>query len=282
MSERLLSDPQLFGVPKPFPFEAVSAWLPRLALSQGSALSDVAKFLGFNLGGDVDRYVTGAKLAHIRKICSLPDSAFAVSEQIMQSLDLIRPVGDRFMARQGSRRPRFRFCICCLSEMKTPHFPIHWRFIAWRRCPLHDCLLEDACPHCRTPIVFPTCIQKSASGRAGYAGLDRCLSCTKRLSNSDPCSLQVGGVRLVNQWEDQLLGNGRALLAALVKRSFRVEGRGVTFGLQSLSDVRSKRAFPERFEWLSPEILRRRATRIRSVSPATAQVVGAHRVDEPK
>lgn len=276
-----MSDAQLLGVPKPFDFEAVSAWLPRLALSQGSALSEVAEFLGIYLGRDIDRKVTGEKLTHVRKICALPDSAFAISEQIMQSLDLIKPVGDQLIATRGSRLPRFRFCVCCLSEMTTPHFPIHWRFIAWRRCPLHDCLLEDACSHCGAPIVLPTCIQQSASGRAGYAGLDRCLSCTKRLSSAVPCSLEVGGVRLVNQWEDQQLANGRALLAALVKRSFRIEGRGVTFRLRSLADVRSERAFPERFDWLSPDMLRRRVARGRPASPAQPQVDGVHCAYEP-
>lgn len=276
-----MSKAQLLGVPKPFDFEAVSAWLPRLALSQGTALSEVAEFLGIDLGRDIDRKVIGEKLSHVRKVCSFPDSAFAISEQIMQSLDLLKPAGDQFMARRGSNRPRFRFCVCCLSEMTTPHFPIHWRFIAWRRCPLHDCLLEDACPHCGAPIVLPTCIQQSASGRAGYGGLNRCLRCSKRLTSATPCPLQVGAVRLVNQWEDQQLANGRALLAALVKRSFRIEGRGVTFRLRSLVDVRSKRAFPERFDWLSPDMLRRRVARNRPASPAQAQVDGVHRAYEP-
>jgi hypothetical protein len=276
-----LSNAHLLGVPKPFEFEAVSAWLPRLALSQGSALSDVTEYLGIDLGRDIDRKVIGEKLSHVRKVCSLPESAFAIAEQIMQSLDLIKPAGDHFMARRGYTWPRFRFCVCCLSQMSTPHFPIHWRFIAWRRCPLHDCLLEDACAHCGAPIVLPTCIQQSVAGRAGYAGLDRCLSCTKRLSSAAPCLLQVGAVRLVNQWEDQQLANGRALLAALVKRSFRIEGRGVTFRLRSLADVRSKRAFPERFDWLSPDLLRRRLARSRPASPAQAQVDGVHRAYKP-
>ncbi len=276
-----MSDAQLLGVPKPFDFEAVSSWLPRLALSQGSSLSDVAEFLGIDLGGDVDRKVIGDRLAHVRRVCALPKSAFAISEQIMQSLDLIKPIGDQLMARRGTSRPRFRFCICCLSEMRTPHFPIHWRFIAWRRCPLHDCLLEDACPHCSAPIVLPTCIQHSTSGRAGYAGLDRCLSCAKRLTSATPCLLQTGSIRLVNRWEDQQLENGRALLAALVKRSFWIEGRGVTFRLRSLADVRSRRAFPERFDWLSPDMLRRRVTRVRSAWPARVQVDGVHRAYKP-
>jgi hypothetical protein len=276
-----VSDAQLLGVPKPFEFEAVSAWLPRLALSQGSSLFDVAEYLGIDMGGDVDRKVIGERLAHVRRVCALPRSAFAISEQIMQSLDLIKPVGDQLMARRGTSRPRFRFCVCCLSDMTTPHFPVHWRFIAWRRCPLHDCLLEDECPHCRAPVMLPSCIQNSAAGRAGYAGLDRCLSCAKKLSSVMPCLLQAGGVRLVNQWEDQQLENGRALLAALVKRSFRIEGRSVTFRLRSLADVRSRRAFPERFDWLSPDMLRRRAALGRSAWPGQAQVDGVHRAYKP-
>ena len=252
---------QLLGVPTPFEFEAVSGWLPRLALSQGTALPDVANFLGIDLGMDVDRAVVGRKLRHVRKVCALPDSAFAIAEKIMHSLDLIAPAGDQFMARRGGRSPRFRFCVACLLEMATPHFPIHWRFVAWRRCPLHDCLLEDACPHCAAPVVFPTCIESSASGRAGYAGLDRCLSCAKRLTTATPCALQVGAVRLVDRREDQHLANGRALLAALVHRSFRIEGRDGTFRLRSLADLRAKQAIPERFDWLAPDQFRRRVGR---------------------
>lgn len=267
-----MSIAQLLGVPQPFDFEAVSGWLPRLALSQGTPLSEVAEYLGIDLSRDVDRRVIGEKLGHLRKVCSLPDSAFAIPERIMESLDLMKPVGDQFMARRGRSRPRFRFCICCLSEMKTPYFPIHWRFIAWRRCPLHDCLLEDACPNCTAPVVLPTCIQHSASGRAGYAGLDRCLYCTKRLTTAMPCSLQAGAVRLVNQWEDQQLDNGRALLAALYKRSFRMEGRKFTFRLHSLADLRTKRAFPVRFEWLSPDFIRNRAVRSLSVGLSKRQM----------
>ncbi len=257
---------QLLGVPKPFAFEAVSAWLPRLALSQGAALSEVASFLGVRLGGDVDRKVIGECLSQVRRTCSLPDSAFAIAERIMQSLDLIKPMGNKFMAKRVGSRSRFRFCACCLLEMKTPHFPIHWRFIAWRRCPVHDCLLEDACPHCDAPILFPTCIQESMSGRAGHAGLDHCLSCSKRLTSVLPCRLEINEARLINPWEDQQLANGRALLAALVRQTFRVEGRGVNFRLPSLAVVMSKRAFPERFDWLTPEMLR---TRLSQGCPTT-------------
>lgn len=266
-----MSDAQLLGVPMPFDFEPLSAWLPRLALSQGSALPEVAKFLGIDLRRDVDRVVIGDELSRVRRTCVLAQSAFAVSEQIMQSLDLMKPVGDQFMAKRMSGRSRFRFCACCLSEMATPHFPIHWRFIAWRWCPLHDCLLEDTCPHCSAPVLLPTCIQSSASGRAGYGGLDRCQSCTKRLTNVAPCRLQVDSVRLVNQWEDQQLANGRALLAALVRRSYRIEGRSATYRLRSLAELKRTRAFPQRFDWLTPNQLRRRIAK--SPSAAVGQVL---------
>jgi len=254
---------QLLGVPHPFEFEAVSAWLPRLALSQGCELGEVAGFLGIDLAGDIDRRAIGAQLNRIRQSCALSQDAFAISERIMQSLELLSPAGDRWMARRGSGRPVFRFCTCCLAEMSVPHFPIHWRFIAWRRCPLHDCLLEDACPHCGASVILPSCIQRSTSGRAGYAGLDRCLSCARRLSDASPCFLQDGATRLVSYREDQQMANGRALLAALVKRSFSVEGRPAMFGLESLPDLRRSLALPERMDWLSPNFVRQRVTRER-------------------
>ena len=72
------------------------------------------------------------------------------------------------------------------------------------------------------------------------------------------------------------MANGRALLAALVKRTFKIEGRGVTFRLRSLADVKTKRAFPERFDWLPPDLIRRRAARIHLAEPGSVQLNGVH------
>lgn len=249
---------QLFGVPPPLEAEALSSWLTRLTLSQGVELREVAQHLGIHLRRDPDRFLHGDALSHVRRLCGLPDSALAIADRAMQSLDLMRPWGDHYMARSGNSKARFRFCVICLSEMRTPFFPIQWRFIAWRRCPEHDCLLEDACPHCGKPVLLPACIQQSTAGRAGYATLDRCLSCSHRLTSAVPCHLEANGTRIVNAWEDEQLTNGRALLAALMNRSFRIEGRHMTYRLTSLRELDRQRAFPLRLDWLSPESLRKR------------------------
>jgi len=57
-----------------------------------------------------------------------------------------------------------------------------------------------------------------------------------------------------------------------VKRSFWIDGHGETFSLSSLAELRGRRAFPERFDWLSPDMLRKRIVRGRSVWPGLAQV----------
>jgi len=249
---------RLFRVPEPMEYEALSAWLSRLALSQGTAPSEVAKLLDLDFRrDDVDRSVTGERLQNVRRICGLAPSAFAVSERVMMSLSRLHRGGKEYLVKhKGPGNARFRFCPCCLTEMPVPHFPIHWRFIAWRRCPDHDCLLEDSCPHCDKPILFPINIEQSTSGRAGYASLDRCHHCANLLTNTIPYWLNEGDRRLVTPGDDGMLHNGRALLAALVNRSFQIQGRNGSLDLRGLAKIRRWQLFPVDSDWLSPKALR--------------------------
>lgn len=247
-----MGDPQLLGVPLPCQFEAVSAWLPRLTLSQGSDLKSVADLLGLDLTRDVDRQMTGPRLARVRAICGLPSESFAIAERLMESLDLIEPVGRRFMIHVKAGRGRYRFCPCCLAQARPRHFPIHWRFVAWRRCPEHDCLLEDGCPHCGAPIRFPTDLELAPAGRMGHAGLDRCMTCGQPLTSVEPCWLQVDGRRVSSPWDEMQMANGRALLAALYAREFKVEGQTSTSTLRAIGKIRDWGVFPVRFRWPHP------------------------------
>ena len=264
--------PQLLGVPPPVDFEAFSCWFSRLTLSQGSPMGEVARYLDIDLRRDIDRQAHGEMLGRVRLLCGLSTSAFAVQDQLMRSLEAIEPIGDGYLATAGDQKPRFRYCVACLSEMRIPCFPVHWRFIAWRRCPVHDCLLEDACHNCGRAVVLPASLERSTAGRAGHATLDRCLWCSERLTGVAPCLLQVGSTRLVKPWEDEQLANGRALLAALLAGSFKVEGRSATFRLASLKDVERRRAFPVRMDWLSPKMVKARLQSLRPDEQAVARV----------
>ena len=114
-------DGRLFNVPQPGLFEAGSSWMSRLALAQGASLSEVLKL--FRLIGhvDLDRRLRGNRLAQIRRVCGLPNSALAIHERVMTSLESMHPVGEHYLAQTESNRPRFRYCPQCLSEMRSPH-----------------------------------------------------------------------------------------------------------------------------------------------------------------
>jgi hypothetical protein len=264
-----MASSKLLGVPGPIDQEAFSCWFSRLTLSQGASLAEVARYLELDLRRDIDRQAHGPVLTRVRDLCGLEGSAFAVQDRLMQSLHAIEPVGEDYMACAGDNKSRFRFCVPCLTEMRVPHYPIHWRFVAWRRCPVHDCLLEDACPECGRAVLLPGSLEHSQAGRAGYTMLDRCLGCAGRLTAVAPCLLQVGSTRLVRPWEDEQLENGRALLAALMAGTFRIEGRGVTFRLPSLREVERRRAFPVRMNWLSPSSVRGRHQALLAVEGST-------------
>ncbi len=249
---------RLFNIPKPGLFEAGSSWISRLALSQGADLREILKLLKLTGRHDLDRRMCGPRLTAIRRICGLDSSALAIHERVMTSLQRIHRVGANYLAETASRQPRFRFCPQCLSEMRPPHFPIHWRFIAWRWCPMHDCLLEDACPNCHHPISFPVDIAASKAGRMGYAMLNRCLSCGMRLDRIEPCYLQINGFRRVSSLEQMVLNNGRALLATLYFRRFSIDGRIGHAQIARLEELERHGGLPPQFDWLAPEKVRLR------------------------
>ncbi|MHB1359382.1 MAG: TniQ family protein [Rhodocyclaceae bacterium] len=250
---------RLVNVPDPLFYESASCWLSRLALSQGTDLRDLLTFLGLANKGDIDRQLHGSPLQEIRDICNLPLSALAVHERVMVGLESMREVGAKYLVTSKANRPRFRFCPLCISSMQTPYFPIHWRFVAWRWCPDHDCLLEDACPHCGSEIVFPTDIALSGPGKLGYGFLNRCMSCGAQLSEIEPCRLEVNGFRLVSEMEEMSLRNGRALLATLYYGRFRIEGKVGWLHPKKFREVERRGVLPVRFDWLRPAVVRRRS-----------------------
>jgi hypothetical protein len=257
---------RLVNVPFPGVYEAASSWLSRLALSQGTDLRDLLKFLGLANKGDLDRQLHGETLQVIRNICNLPVSALDIHEKVMTGLESMGEVGAKYLVTTKAGRPMFRFCPLCISSMQTPHFPIHCRFIAWRWCPDHDCLLEDACPHCGSEITFPTDIALSTAGKQGYGFLNRCMSCGAALSEVEPCRLNVNGIRLVTEIEDMALRNGRALLATLYYGHFRIEGKTGWLHPRKFREVERCGVLPVRFDWLRPIIVKQRTEK--AIPPA--------------
>lgn len=258
----------LVNAPKPQLFESASCWLSRLALSQGADLKDVMKYLAIPSNTDTDRFLYGDRLMRVRDTCRLPDTAFRIHDRVIRSLNKMAPFGENYLLVTRKCRPTFRYCPECLRAMRVPHFPIQWRFGAWRWCPEHDCLLYDSCPECRCPIIFPKDVAASRAGRNGYAMLNRCLECNARLWQRKACFLQVGNLRRVSRFEEIVLSNGRALLAALYNGCFEIPG---TVGLHdpvNLARVEALGFLPSQVDWLPPDHVRERIVSMTGKRPA--------------
>lgn len=248
---------RLVNVPQPELFESASCWLSRLALSQGASLNDLSEYFGLSRDADLDQSLRGELLSNLRRLCGLSDAALFVHERIVSSLDTMSPAAEKYLIR-GRNKAGFRYCPLCIKEMRTPHFPIHWRFIAWRWCPVHDCLLEDACHQCGKEPTLPIDIAASKAGRLGYALLNRCGECAARLSDVIPCHLQEGDLRRVSDREDLILANGRALLAALYHGWFHIKGRSARMDLGQIQKVERHGALAVCLTWLATADVRAR------------------------
>lgn len=252
----------LVRAPKPEAFESASSWLTRLALSQGAELKELLRVFDFRGHKDVDREAIGARLQKIRDWCGLGSDDLVNAERVM--VGLASTGCSKYMARVG-RQPRFRYCPTCLSEMSAPHFPIHWRFIAWRWCPLHDCLLEDHCPHCKCPVVLPADLFLAGPEKAGIPTLDLCLNCGRKLTDAKPYVIADGHPQVISEWDKRQLENGRALLAAMYLGSFRLKGAADVFGIHELYRIRAIEGPASDFEWLTPDKIRQKEARISEI-----------------
>jgi hypothetical protein len=63
----------------------------------------------------------------------------------------ILPVG---IYHRTHRQFGLQYCPLCLAEDKVPYYRRKWRLAFLTSCEKHHVLLQDCCPHCRSPINF--------------------------------------------------------------------------------------------------------------------------------
>lgn len=170
--------------------EAPSSWISRLALEQGCSIGEMLSFLGLTFDSDVDASLHGALMAELRRRCSLPPTAFALSERMMSRVSAAA-LGRHVLYRSGPRVPRFLFCPLCLRSGHPRVLKIFWRFMDWRYCPTHSCLMETNCWQCGYHLWYPRDMAKSKAGQAGHASLHRCQYCCADLSAAVPRFIEV-------------------------------------------------------------------------------------------
>lgn len=224
----------LAGIPPLHSYESPASWLTRAALSQGVRVEELMVYLGLPVNRDPDLTMKGSVLSKAAALAGHPSASFSFATHMFSGLEDIDPTGENLLLWTKDRKPRYRFCPLCLHEPGVKYFPLHWRFQAWRWCPIHDCLMSDHCPHCNSEVSLPESMIFSGYKRAGVAYLDRCLQCAEKLDDgceSIPHPFKEG---LTADWERSLLENGRAVLAAIFQRHFVMSRNNKRYSLDKL------------------------------------------------
>jgi len=209
-----------FGVRPPLPEEAPSSWISSLALAQGCSLAEMFEFLGLRSGGDMDFELRGAALSELRARCGLPSTAFAIAERVMTRIGDAGLRGELLYV-DDRGEPRSRFCPLCLKERRPATLSIFWRFVDWRRCPDHHCLMEKRCLACGRSVRYPRDMTFSRAGREGHASQHRCQHCSADLSLLSPCVVSQTYIDGLPAREADWIQGGCELIKALAEPTLR-------------------------------------------------------------
>lgn len=257
---------ELVGVPELQEGESPSSWLTRAALSQGVSIKELAEYFEIPLRGDCDLIFVGANVRRIAGLCGIPFDSFQLNRQMFGGVRKLDVTGKRYLLFHDAL-PRYRFCPSCIHLQRVKYFPIHWRFNAWRWCPQHDCMMEDACPHCSSVVVLPRNMLEAGIDRSGVGTLARCLNCGKALWTRHNDSRMTLDADLLTPWERVVMRNGRALLAALLTK--RVIFGERTFTTAALRRIEKRGLLPHRHFHLDAAEIRRRSEVARSITGPT-------------
>lgn len=206
---------ELVGVPAPYEFESPASWISRAALSQGIRVRELLDFFGMDREIDIDMGLTPRKSLIIASTCGLSERTFRFSTRMFASMRSLDQTGKNFLLPFSEKSSQYRYCPGCLHQQRVKHFPVHWRFKAWRCCPIHQCLMEERCPHCGSNIKLSADLMFSGPGRKGVAFLDRCLRCEKKLTAHWKMIKGLATYSLLSNEELHKLRVGRSVLSAI-------------------------------------------------------------------
>jgi hypothetical protein len=269
----------LVCVPEVQPFESPASWIARLAFSQLVDPQEIMNFLAIRRLKDPDLDFGQQVASNAVRACGIELRSFRFMRHMIASLRKVGADPGLFLLSVDGFA-QYRFCKECLRQQREKYYPLHWRFKAWRWCPEHDCLLEERCPHCDSLVLMPASLFRAAVGRKARGWLDQCMVCNATLwAKSRPRRFDALK-KFLTPWERFLLNNGRAVLAALWRRSVILNKDALSKrrGLRELARLERAGLLPSgpmRFEQDTPVSKRYR-------HPLTHAVVDATRVVRPE
>lgn len=189
-------------------------------------IAELGNHLPIGSTSDFD-YLFASKLRtkQIAAACGLKPGVFWLMHHMFSGVRKVDADASYLLLQHGY--PRYRFCPECLKLQRSPHFPLQWRFTAYRWCEQHRRLLSDHCPECHAAIVLPSNLLRNAE-RGGRGLLHCCGVCDAKLygrsSSAEPRKPTKTSSLLES--ERRLIKNGGAVLAALFHRKVIVHGIG--------------------------------------------------------
>lgn len=250
---------KLVDVPNLEVMESPSSWLMRVALRQVVDPKELVLHFGVPRVADYEIELARLSFQAIAGDHTDAKGAFEPVDLLLVRLQKLDPFGERFLLRHKSVAYH-RFCPACLATDRTKYFRIEWRFTCWRWCPSHSCLLLDVCPHCGSHAALPRNMLHAGADRSGIATLDRCLHCAKPLTTGWQDHIDTLDQEFTTPWEQMLLNNGRAAVAALAIGKLQIQGDDQVYGLNRLKLLEQQGFLPHaaQFRLTHAEMLRRR------------------------
>lgn len=249
----------VFNVPQAIPFESPASWLCRAALSQGTSPASFLRHFRIQPGRDVDMSLIHQDLSAMRAACDLPVSHLWFAKRVLKRLSKARVPLDEFLLHGPEQRGlRYRYCPHCFREQETPHLRVDWRFNGVRFCMLHQCMLEDVCAVCSSPLRMPFDMAESGPSGEGTAYLRQCQTCGHDLA--DVQTVDHVDMRFeLTSYEASLLRHGVAMMAALYHDRCDIAdgGSGARFKVR-LRDLWRMQMLPIRVPHLCADLMRER------------------------
>lgn len=248
---------ELVEVPHHEFMESPSSWLTRVAFRQVVSPRELARYLDLNIRVDCEMMLARGSFADLATRVAKSAGSSKMVDSVMDRLRKIDPNGERYLLRHRSIAYH-RFCAACLATDKTKYFRLEWRFKCWRWCPIHSCLLRERCPHCNKVVMLPGDMYSAGPDGLGIATLDRCLHCAELLTTSWNASVGISADDIMTPWEQMLVKNGRAALAALLNGQLRIQEKDQTHDFMQLIEIEQFGCLPHvNFRLTHEELIRR-------------------------
>ncbi|MDE2621659.1 MAG: TniQ family protein [Betaproteobacteria bacterium] len=235
----------LINIPRIIGREAASSWISRLALSQGSILREISKYLEIPESRDPDWNGLSLSQESVNKLKPMRTNDFTYINLVSTAFRRHTKMRGQILFEGAHGIARFRYCPVCLAQDTTPYFRVEWRIKDLRYCLSHCCLLEETCPHCEAPVELPVNMINGGLSKQGMGTLNECSQCSRNLSDVRPFVLfgESGDLLLDGLEAKYWLKSKDIILKSYLSRYWRADAkspRGTEYYISQLIRLASK------------------------------------------